>query len=506
MGKLSKEVIARWPWLCLYEALSRSWFGQLEEANFLLNEAETRIRSDSSTPATQAMLGYHAYVKSRVTAMQGDTRRAIALCLTARENIPDNNLGLQIDFSITLGYEYFLYGDFVNADKILQDMIRTGYTARAINNPVAGYAVLARLQVYQGRLHDAYNLLQKAAKLIQEAGGKYLGATGLVEVGIAALLCEWNDVEAALVRVKQGLDFLPMWGKADDLCLAYTTLSRIQLALGNRTDAVGAIEKAAQFIQTCGVFSEARSAVEAAQVKMWLVQGDWFSVNLCTATLEKRFGSHDPFRFEEELAHITQSRVLLAQNKLDEANLLLSCLEESAQSGARAGRLVEIIMLKALVMQRMGDTAQAETALTKSLALAEPGGYVRVFLDEDQPMRMLLAQWLAHASAGPLRDYAIHLLSLFSAEPHLVTAAQEKASPASDPSASSGQALVEPLSKRELEVLHLIALGRTNQEIARQLIVSPGTIKAHTASIYRKLDVANRTEAASRARQLGILP
>ena len=94
--------------------------------------------------------------------------------------------------------------------------------------------------------------------------------------------------------------------------------------------------------------------------------------------------------------------------------------------------------------------------------------------------------------------HPIHLLSQFDAEPHLVTAAQEKASPAGD--------LVEPFSQRELEVLHLIALGRTNQEIARQLIVSPGTVKAHTASIYRKLDVANRTEAVARARQLGVLP
>ena len=104
------------------------------------------------------------------------------------------------------------------------------------------------------------------------------------------------------------------------------------------------------------------------------------------------------------------------------------------------------------------------------------------------------------------RDYAIRLLSHFDAEPHVVTAPQVKASPAGDPSASSGQALVEPLSQRELEVLHLIAVGRTNQEIARQLIVSPGTVKAHTSSIYRKLDVANRTEAVARARQLGILP
>jgi ATP/maltotriose-dependent transcriptional regulator MalT len=129
-------------------------------------------------------------------------------------------------------------------------------------------------------------------------------------------------------------------------------------------------------------------------------------------------------------------------------------------------------------------------------------------------MQLLLAQWLAHAGASPLRDYAIHLLSHFAAEPHEVSAAREKASPAGDPSATlrlrsgqgSGQALVEPLSQRELEVLHLMALGRTNQEIAQQLIVAPGTVKAHTASIYRKLDVANRTEAVARARELGILP
>ena len=149
-------------------------------------------------------------------------------------------------------------------------------------------------------------------------------------------------------------------------------------------------------------------------------------------------------------------------------------------------------------MAEMGDSEQAILALTECLTLAQPEGYVRVFLDEGQPMQMLLAQWLAHASPGSLRDYAIRLLSQFHAEPHVVTAAQEKVSPTGD--------LIEPLSQRELEVLHLIAVGRTNKEIAQQLVVAPGTVKAHTASIYRKLDVANRTEAVARARQLGILP
>jgi LuxR family maltose regulon positive regulatory protein len=502
MGKLSKELVYRRPWLCLYEALSRSWFGELEEANLLLKEAEKRIWAETSgevsTPDAQSMLGYHAYVKSRVTAMQGDTRRAIEFCRTASDNIPADNLSLQIEVSITLGYEYFLYGDFENANKTLQETIRSGYIARAINTPVAALAVLARLHVIRGMLHEAYDLYQKAAQLIQEADGQYLGATGLVDAGIADVLCERNDVEAALVRLKQSLDILPMWGKADDLCLAYTTLSRIQLAQGNRVEAVGAIEKAAQLIQTCGVFSEARNAVEAAQIKMWLVQGDWQEAARWVASFdEKTSGEDDPFRFMDELAKITRARVFMAHDNLDDTISLLSHLEETAQSHERRGRLIEIMILKALATQRMGASTQAETALTKSLELARREDYVRVFLDEGQPMQVLLTQWLAHAGDDSLRDYAIRLRSLFDTEPHIVTAAQEKALPTGG--------LIEPLSQRELEVLHLIALGNTNKEIARQLIVAPGTIKAHTASIYRKLDVSNRTEAAARARQLGIL-
>ncbi|HLO30945.1 MAG TPA: LuxR C-terminal-related transcriptional regulator [Anaerolineales bacterium] len=494
MGKLSNELVYQRPWLCLYEAFSRSWFGQLEEASLLLVEAEKRIRSEVPATETQAMLGYHAYVQSRVIAMQGDTHRAIELCLAARKNLPADNLGLQIEIGITLGYEYFLIGDFTNAGNTLHEMIRSCYTVRAINNPVAAYAILARMHVYQSRLHEAYDLFQKATQLIHESGGQYLSATGLVEVGIADLLCEWNDLEAAFVRVKQGLDFLPWWGKADDLSLAYITLARIQLAQGNLTEALGTVEKAAQLLKTCGVFSEARSAVETAQVKLWLIKGDWPSVDRWVATLEKHFGLHDPFRYEDELIHITQARVFIAQKKLDQAIRLLSSLEESARSGGRQGRLIEIMILKALALQGMGSNVQADLALTKSLTLAEPSGYVRLFLDEGHPMRLLLAQ---HASRGQLRDYAIHLLSQFDAEPHRIMTAQEEI--------SLGGGLVDPLSRRELEVLHLMALGRTNQEIAQQLIVSRGTIKAHTASIYRKLEVANRTEAVARARQLGIL-
>ncbi len=113
-------------------------------------------------------------------------------------------------------------------------------------------------------------------------------------------------------------------------------------------------------------------------------------------------------------------------------------------------------------------------------------------------MRLLLTQWIAHANDDVIKEYGVRLLSNFNSQLHPVATSQEKTAPTTN--------LVEPLSQRELEVLQIIALGKTNQEIAQKLIVAPGTVKAHTASIYRKLDVVNRTEAVARARQLGILP
>jgi len=525
-GKLSKELVYRRPWLCIYEALSHSWFGELDEADRLLEQAKKLIQTEVSTPDAQSMQCLHAYVKSRVTAMRGDIPRAIEYCLTARECVPTSNLALQLDTRITLGYEYFLGGDYAQASQVLNETIQSGLASGAVINTVAAACVLARLYAVQGLLNKSNDIYQIAAQSIPEASGEHLGARALVEVGIADVLCERNDLGAALAHMKQGLAWLPFWDKADDWALAYLTLRRIHLVQANWEEADEALEKAVYFIHARGVFSEAHQAVEIAQVKRWLARGDLHAASHWAVSQEDRLNSDDRFGFENELAHITRARVWIALNKPYEAIGLLSLLEETARSDGRLSRVIEILLLEALALRQIGDFEHALLALTKCLTLAEPEGYVRIFLDEGPLMQMLLLQWLAreqvqglvHAITGPARVYAIHLLSQFDAEPYGIMAAQGKADPTDDLSASSRQALVEPdvrpaidkpvesLSQREVEVLHLVALGRTNQEIARQLIVAPGTVKAHTASIYRKLDVANRTEAVARARQLGILP
>jgi len=416
-GELNKELIYSRPWLCIYEAQNHAWFGELDEAHRLLEEAEKRIQVLS--PEGQAMLGHHAYVRSRVTAMRGDIHRAIELCLVARKLIPATNFGMQLDISMTLGYEYFLNGDYNNAEPSLQGTIRVCATIDSISNTAAACCVMARLYAVQGLLRKSHDTYQVADQLISESNGQHLGAKAVVEVGIADVLYEWNELEDALVHIKQGLALMPWWGKADDFILAYITLARIHLAQANKNDAMEAIEKASQLIQTRGVFSEARNAAEIAQFKLWLAQGDVQKAQRWAITQEQRSDLKDRFGFEKELARMTLARVFMTQNKFNEAIVLLSELEESAWSAGRMGRVIEILLLEALALRQKGDSEQSVLALTKCLRLAGPEGYVRIFLDEGLPMQELLAQWLDQTGSSPLRDYAVHLYSQFNAEVNL---------------------------------------------------------------------------------------
>jgi LuxR family maltose regulon positive regulatory protein len=496
-GRLSKELIYNRPQLCVYEAWSRAWFGQLEDADQLLDRAEKQFQAEPSTPDTQALLGYLIYIRSRVIAMRGDIPQAIALGLRARETVIASKLSLQLGISITLGYEYFLTGDFARASDFLNETIQSGMAVGAVNTTIAAYCVLSRLSLIQGRLNCSYELLQKADAWIRNVGGQHLGVKGIIAAGLADLLYERNDLESALAQIQKGLELMPLWGKADDFILAYATLARIHLAQGHKEDAEGALEKAGQIIQTRGVFPEARLTVENTWARLWLAEGKSHKAERMAETPGNHPGPGIDDGFGREQSFMIQARVFIAQNKYPQAVQLLSRLEEAAESGGRLGRLIEILLLKALALHKLGESTLAWDLLAKSLTLAEPEGYVRIFIDEGLSVRQLLIEWLAQASASPLQNYANRLLSEMEPE----------SQPGLNPPGKvpSVNVLAEPLSPRELEVLRLIALGKNNQEIADTFVVARGTIKAQAASIYRKLDVSNRTEAVARARQLGIL-
>ena len=191
---------------------------------------------------------------------------------------------------------------------------------------------------------------------------------------------------------------------------------------------------------------------------------------------------------------VVHARLLLLQGNYTDASKILQALIEVTQYGGSTIRLIELLVLYSLVKQAQGEMDLAIQSLDHALCLAEPGGFVRVFVEEGPPMARLLIEAL---SRGIAKDYVQHLLAAFpdvEAEHH-----QPSGSPMGD------EVWVEALSSRETDILKLIAEGLTNQEIASKLFLSLNTVKVHTRNIYGKLGVNSRTQAAAKARTFGIL-
>jgi LuxR family maltose regulon positive regulatory protein len=211
----------------------------------------------------------------------------------------------------------------------------------------------------------------------------------------------------------------------------------------------------------------------------------------------------DDISYLHEFEHMTLVRVLIAQEKrglvdgsIHDAKGLLERLLQAAEEGGRKGSVIEILVLQALAHDAQGNLPPALVSLERALTLAEPEGYVRIFVDEGLPMTRLLSEAAAH---GVMPDYIGKLLAVFEA------GKQKSEDKSYLPPVSPAQPLIEPLSQRELEVLQLIAQGLSNREIGERLFLALDTIKGHNRRIYDKLQVQSRTEAVARARELGLL-
>jgi LuxR family transcriptional regulator, maltose regulon positive regulatory protein len=218
---------------------------------------------------------------------------------------------------------------------------------------------------------------------------------------------------------------------------------------------------------------------------------------------ERGLTDEDDISYPRERDYLVLARVLLARHQPDRAFGLLKRLDALAESQGRVGSLIEIRALRSLALQSTGQHQDALTALAEVLALARPEGYIRVFADEGPPMAALLQRLIRTRQPGRVAAVASP-----AARDHLNRVVQAFRSPMGRPERAAAVAMgpIEPLTKRELEVLGLIATGRPNQEIADQLVVTLETVKKHTSHIFSKLGAANRTDAVARARELRLLP
>jgi LuxR family maltose regulon positive regulatory protein len=317
------------------------------------------------------------------------------------------------------------------------------------------------------------------------------------------LLREWNELEAAHQQLTQGMELVrgELSVDADVVTMGYVALAKLSHALGDLRGGIVLIDEFVQFARRRGYFAPLVARGEAVQTQLWLASG---GNNLAAAVhWAETSGLHaddNDLPYLRETEYLTLARVLIVQHRTEEAMRLLARMLPNTEAGGRMGRVVEILMLQALALRSQKMSSESSAALSRALALAEPQGFIRVFVDEGAAMQTLLAEYKLPIDDSRLQNYVIKLLAAFG-EP--LSAATPSQPPVKAP--PSALTLVEQLSTRELEVLRLVADGLSNSQIAARLIVSTGTIKTHVNHIYGKLGVPSRTQAIARGRAIGLL-
>jgi LuxR family maltose regulon positive regulatory protein len=441
-------------------------------------EAASQRRRQDAEPddRNRDLVGHIAAIRAMLAIPHDQVETVMAQSRRALTYLRPDNLPIRTTATWTLGYAYQRQGDRIAATQAYTQALSMSQASGNIMITLAATTGLGQVQETETQLHRAAESYRRG---LQVASDPPLPASCAAYLGLARIFYEWNDLDAARQYAQQALQLARQIATVDTPAACEVSLARVKLAQGDVAGAAELLAKAEQFVRERR-FVQRMPEVAAAQVSLSLCRGD-----LAAAT----------DLAQKHALPLSQARVCLAQGDPGTALALLEPLRRQAEAKGLADERLRVTVLQAIAHREHGEKEKAAQMLTDALVLAEPGGFVRTFVDEGPPMGRLLYEAL---STGIAVEYVRRLLTAFPA------AGWEQASP---PSASVTEPdLIEPLSERELQVLQLIAEGLTNAEIASRLFLSLHTIKVHARNIYGKLGVHNRTQAGAKARALGILP
>ena len=508
LEKLPEAEIQARPLLSLYQVWVLYISGQSHQSAARLAGVEAMLAADE-TKRTPEVQGLVAITQTRLLREAGDLAGAIAISQQALANLPAQEPLLRARITLNLAIAHYLQGELSVAAQLLTETITTGHTAQLIG-PMPTIYLKVQILRAQGYLHQARQLCQEGLDLVARHKWQDVPASGFLYVTMGDLLREYNELGAAADYLERGIRL----GQAGDhhhiLIIGHVWLAWLRQTTGDATGSQEAIRVALQLLQQHAVsrFWPLPSAA-CTQARLWIAQGNLAAANRWAQSsgLEQ---TPSPIPYLDEVAYITVARLRLAEGNPVVAASLLQELHQAAAAADRNGSLIEILMLQAIAYAAQQQRERAMTALTQALSLAVgpigAEGYVRLFVDEGEAIRLVMAECRVRIVDARLRAYLDQLLAAFD-QPS-PTKAAPIAGEAPRPighQQSSSRALVEPLSERELEVLRLVAVGLSNSQIAERLIVTTGTIKTHINHIFGKLSAQSRTQAVAHARELGLL-
>jgi LuxR family maltose regulon positive regulatory protein len=311
---------------------------------------------------------------------------------------------------------------------------------------------LSRIYLMQGRLHAAASLCHEFLDPIKERDIRFVYTAGSMKIDLGEVLCEWNCLEEAEQQIRDGLQANESWRNIMTDGFGLVALTRLHLSKGDTAGAMRGVERLETRLHEHAQPREFDEDLRTLRVRVQLAAGDLRQ----TSDWADRIQRGEDFDLHKEHYRLTLARIRLAQGRYAEVERLLAGWAPAMAAGSVITRQLDAILLLAAAVAGQQRLPEALGLVESSLALAEPEGYVRVFLDVGEPARELLAAYLRARAYGH-RPYAQKILDAFSLESQAGSPLPQQAG------------LIEPLTGRELEVLQLIALGGTNQEIARQL-------------------------------------
>lgn len=482
----------------LYASLNR-----FEDLDRLL---DTLISAPDAANLPAAILGEVALLRATSARMQGQHIAALKLAHQALALLPADRPALQVRAIVTIGICLMQQGDMAAAETAFHEAASIAHSRGSQANALVSIYWLATLYDRLGRVSDRLRVYEQALRMNGTQRGALLPLVGALWIGIGDVLYERNELERARPAVIEGLRLINgsiEWYLAWN---AYVTLAQIHQAQGAGEAALAALEQAAEWaLRRQNENRQFHDMLSAYRARIDLRQGSlaaalqWAD----TYTVGDELRLSPVRRFTLIRVRLALYRQLSDQSGLHNLAELVARLLAMAENQRWVRLQIELLMLQALIFQAQGDLQHALNELKHSLTLAAPEGYVRLFVDEGQPMAALLR---SAQGAGIMQEYVTMLLSAFShnIEPPGSTDTAIRLPLQAATAPLPIQNSPELLTERELEVLRLLAQGYSNHAIAQELIVTVGTVKRHVSNIMGKLEAQSRLDAVARARSRGL--
>lgn len=495
--QLPPDMLRRRPVLCAQIGWALMDAGDPEDSEASLQDAERGL-SDRSAEITavnaeqlRALPAQIAMARAYNAQVRGDLAATLTQAELALHLLPAEDVFRRAQATVLRNFTHWAKGELEAARQSVADWMNAMQRMGNAVFAVASAFAVADILIEQGRLREASQTYQQALRLADEAGADAQAITAHHQLGLALLYHETGHAAA----------FAAHWQRAEELGQRTTLVDwpyRWRLAQARVKQADGDFDAALELL------AEAQRVyvknpvpmlrpIDALKAQIYLKQG---RVGKAQAWAQARALDVDgELSYLTEFDYLTLARVLIATDRAAHALRLLDRLLLAAETGQRTGSVIAILIVQALARQAHGNSPAALAALERALTLAEPEGYIRVFVDEGEQLRWLLADGrllIREKSADDHKpiEYVDKLLAAFPP----TTVAQ-----------SAAPARLDALSPRELEVLRLIEQGLSNQEIADRLFLALSTVKGYTRTLFEKLHVQRRTEAIIRARELGVL-